>query len=240
MLKLISKSFYRELVSYGITKGNIVSISTNLLDCIMRTDDSVSDHSDDYSRILNVKNINDEWNSHNLLNFNDVSLVPIEQDMHTTIVSWLKDPSIKNSLFTMLPTSDNELNDYFSKENNQYFAILYKNKLEGVIGADDIDYISQKLEMKKFIGNYDSRGKGIGKHATFLFLYFVFSIMNFNKVYIYTLNTNIMNINLNSKFGFMLEGILYQEKQIQNELRDVVRMGMLRTSWENLFNKGNE
>jgi len=238
MLKLIAKSFYRELVSYGITKGNVVSISTNLLDCIMQTNEGNDGNSEHYDLILHVNDIGDDWSSRRILSHKDVSLVPINEGMYSKIISWLKDPAIANSLYSMLPASENTLKKYFEKENNQYFAILYKNNLEGVIGADEIDSVSQKLEMKKFIGNYDLRGKGIGKQATFLFLYYVFVIMKYNKIYIYTLNTNLMNINLNSKFGFILEGILYQEKKILNELQDVVRMGMIRESWEKIFMNG--
>jgi len=35
---------------------------------------------------------------------------------------------------------------------------------------------SNKLEMKKLIGNTNVQGKGIGKMATFLFLYYSFFI----------------------------------------------------------------
>ena len=49
------------------------------------------------------------------------------------------------------------------------------------------------------------------KLVTSLFLYYAFVILNLNKVYIHSLDTNIRNINLNSKFVFELEGIFCQE-----------------------------
>jgi RimJ/RimL family protein N-acetyltransferase len=91
--------------------------------------------------------------------------------------------------------------------------------------------------MRKFIGDVGLHGKGIGKRATFLFLYYSFIILNFNKVYIYSGDTNISNLNLNSKFGFELEGILLEDVFLENEKRDVVRMGLLKSQWEKVFCK---
>ena len=106
-----------------------------------------------------------------------------------------------------------------------------------MIGAENIDDISKKLEMKKFIGARGYQGKGIGKIATFLFLYYVFLIRGFNKVYIHSLDTNIKNINLNSKFGFELEGILYSDVNVEDNFKDVLRMGLLKSDWDDIFRK---
>jgi RimJ/RimL family protein N-acetyltransferase len=94
--------------------------------------------------------------------------------------------------------------------------------------------------MKKFVGEEQYRSKGIGKMATFLFLYYSFRILNFNKVYLHSLDTNINNINLNSKFGFELEGILYKEVFLHNAHRDVLRMGLLRDKWAAIFSEEQE
>jgi len=89
--------------------------------------------------------------------------------------------------------------------------------------------------MKKFIGETSFSGKGIGKRATFLFLYYTFLIMGYNKVYIHTMDTNIRNINLNSKLGFELEGIFFQEIQRSGKFMDVVRMGLLKDHFLRIF-----
>ena len=78
-------------------------------------------------------------------------------------------------------------------------------------------------------------GKGIGKRATFLFLYYAFMIRKFEKVYVHSMDTNIRNLNLNARFGFELEGLFLQDITIQNERRDVVRMALLRPVWLGLF-----
>jgi hypothetical protein len=40
----------------------------------------------------------------------------------------------------------------------------------GIVGAENIDPIAGKLEMKKLVGEPGSQGKGIGKRATFGFI----------------------------------------------------------------------
>ena len=120
----------------------------------------------------------------------------------------------------------------------KYFAVYTEDEVfVGIVGAENIDETFRKLEMKKFIGARGYQGKGLGKAATFLFLYYAFKILNFNKVYIHSLDTNIKNINLNSKFGFELEGILYEEAHVGGMYKDVLRMGLLHNHWEAIFGK---
>jgi len=65
--------------------------------------------------------------------------------------------------------------------------------------------------MKELIGRSELRGRGIGKRATFGFLYHTFMIRNFNKVYIHSRDINIRDISLNSRFGFELEGVFLDD-----------------------------
>ena len=85
--------------------------------------------------------------------------------------------------------------------------------------------------MKKFIGDRNFRGKGIGKTATFLWLHHIFDRLDFHKVFIYSLNSNIRNINLNSQLGFELEGILAEDALLDGKYHDVARMSLLKSKW---------
>jgi RimJ/RimL family protein N-acetyltransferase len=40
---------------------------------------------------------------------------------------------------------------------------------------------------------------------------------------------------LNSQLGFELEGIFFEDIVIDEERRDVVRMGLLKSRWEEIF-----
>ena len=99
------------------------------------------------------------------------------------------------------------------------------------MGADHIDAESGRVEMRKLVGETAMHGKGIGKRATFLFLYYVFVVRKFRKVYLHSLDINIRNLNLNGKFGFELEGVFLEEVMVGGKMRDVVRMALAGPIW---------
>lgn len=234
MRKIVVKSFYKELINYGIQKKDIISISTYLLDCLM-SDTILRKDNEYYNTRFSINDINDEWDTDKKLKLQDVSIAPLMPAVYSQVAGWLKNPNIKYSFTHLFPESERELKEYFEDSSRKYFSIYYNNEPVGVIGADNIDKNSKKLEMKKFIGNTDLQGKGIGKLATFLFLYYSFCILKFDKIYIHSGDTNIRNINLNSKFGFELEGMFFEDVYIKNERRDVVRMGLLKSRWMEIF-----
>ncbi|MEJ2542560.1 MAG: GNAT family N-acetyltransferase [Calditrichaceae bacterium] len=237
MLKLVTNSFYKELKNYGVDASDIVTVSVNLLDHITENKKSEDNGSDYYNDFFSINSVIDKWDKQNELSFNGVTIRQLQNHHIKTISKWLANSDINQTFIGLMPKEEDRLEDYMLKKSEiKYFAIYYeKEHFVGIIGAENIDHIFKKLEMKKMIGEEQFRGKGIAKSATFLFLYYIFNIMNFNKVYIHSLDTNIGNININSKFGFGLEGILYGEVFINEKYRDVLRMGLLKSTWSNIF-----
>ena len=79
--------------------------------------------------------------------------------------------------------------------------------------------------MRKLVGDSSQRSEGIGKRATFLFLFFTYIIANREKVFPHSLDINLRSLTLNGKFGFYLEG----------EANDVARMALSKSVWLELF-----
>ena len=235
MLKLVTKSFYNELINYGINANDIVTVSIHLLDHLMQKDGHLDGSNGFYDQDFTLNSIKDEWNNQKRFIIDDVSISPLQPEMFSQVALWLRNPVIKYSFISMFPDSESALDRYFEQSDRNYFCIFYNHEPVGIIGADNIDNVSRKLEMRKFIGDTNLQGKGIGKRATFLFLYYSFVILKFNKVYIHSVDTNIRNINLNSKFGFELEGIFFEDVFLRNTKQDVLRMGLLRSRWIKIF-----
>ena len=237
MLKLITKGFYRELINYGIAKKGVITVSSYLLEYLMKDLKNPSTNNGDgyYHHLFSIKNVHDDSKNGLGLSIQDVSITPLRPELYGQVALWLADPAIRDSFVSPFPDSAQELERYFSQPCREYFTIQYNNKPVGVIGADSIDERSRKLEMKKCIGNMDLQGRGIGKAATFLFLYYAFVVMNYDKVFIHSGDTNIRNIILNSKFGFELEGIFFSDVVVGTARKDVVRMGLLRPQWLGIF-----
>ena len=80
-------------------------------------------------------------------------------------------------------------------------------------------------------------GKGIGKRATFGFLYYAFMVRNLNKVYIHSRDINMRNINLNSRFGFELEGVFLDDISVADKREDIVRMALFKSRWLQIFSR---
>jgi len=235
MLKLATKSFYNELMKFGIDKGDIVTVSMQLLDYLMQKDGNQVNDNGYYNRDFHIGNINNNWEQQESLTYEDVIISPVQIKEIPRISNWLGDPVIKNSFVRQFPEKEEDLLEYLQDPQRKYFSIYFNSEPVGVIGADNIEKNSYKLEMKKFIGNSKYQGKGLGKRATFLFLYYVFNILDFNKVYIYSNNANLRNINLNSKFGFELEGVFFEDIRIADKKQDTLRMGLLKSRWTEIF-----
>jgi RimJ/RimL family protein N-acetyltransferase len=240
MLKLITKGFYRELMNYRITKKGVVSVSSFLLDNLLNDlkNPSSSNGDEYYNHQFAIGNVRNERHQSGRLALQEVSITAQRPDSYEQVAAWLSDPAVRDSFVPAFPKTAQELERYFAQPDREYFTILYNDEPAGMIGADSIDAGSRKLEMKKLIGNKALQGRGIGKTATFLFLYQAFIVMNYDKVFIHSGDTNIRNIILNSKFGFELEGIFFSDVVVEGRKRDVVRMGLLRSHWMDIF-KGN-
>ena len=235
MLKMITKSFYNEMINYGINKNDIVTISTHLLDHLLESDEDRSRSIEYYNRDFKLNSVWDEWKNKKRLTVGNVSISPLQPGQYSKVGMWLANPEIKYNFTSMFPDSDAALTLYFEQPIRNYFGIFDGGEFVGIVGADNIDNTSLKVEMRKFIGNSSLQGKGLGKRATFLFLYYSFVILKYNKVYIYSGNTNMRNINLNSKFGFELEGIFFKDVFLRDKMQDVVRMGLLKSRWMRIF-----
>ena len=236
MLKLVTNSFYKELMNYGVDSSDIITVSVNLLDHVTDANKSNQNNSEYYNDFFTINAVVDQWDQNSKLSFNGVSIKPLQKTHIKAIADWLKIAEINQTFIGLMPKDEDRLSDcLLSISDNKYFAVYHNKQLVGIIGAENIDHNFKKLEMKKLIGVTENRGKGIGKSSTFLFLYYVFNIMKFNKVYIHSLDTNIGNININSKFGFGLEGILYGEVFLNDNYRDVLRMGLLKSTWDDIF-----
>lgn len=237
MLKLVTNSFYKELVNYGIETADIVKVSVNLLDHVTSHKKNSDSNNGFYSTIYHVSDVVNNWHPGREIISNGTTIKPLTEKQIPQVCTWLQSPDIDQTFISFFPKEERALKVYcLNRTDRSYFGIYYEQEhFVGIIGAENINHNFKKLEMKKFIGSSKLRGKGIGKMATFLFLYYTFNILDFNKVYIHSLDTNIKNVNLNSKFGFDLEGILFKEAYLNNKYRDVLRMGLLKSTWEDIF-----
>jgi RimJ/RimL family protein N-acetyltransferase len=235
MLKLVSKSFYNELINYGVRKEEILRVASLLLDNLLSQDKKPGDDIPYFNRIFTLASVKDQWNERKQLAVEPVVLRPLQPPVITRVVGWLKNAAIRDSFVPAFPEKEIDLQKYFTHPTRDYFGIYYQGQPVGIVGGENIDPVSGKLEMKKLVGESGLQGQGIGKCATFAFLYYAFMILNLHKVYIHSRDINIRNINLNSRFGFQLEGIFFEDIKVGDKRQDIVRMALLKPLWLQIF-----
>lgn len=235
MLRLVAKGFFNELINYGVNEAEVVTVAGHLLDQVIQTRFSPQKNGDCYNRLFTIQHVRDEWASDRRLNLHEVSLVPLRARLIPQVAKWLDSPAIRDGFYPPFPSSTADLRAYFKTPGREYFTILYQQIPAGIIGAENVDPIARKLEMRKLIGDPAMHGKGIGKRATFLFLYHVFVVREFQKVYLHSLDINLRNLNLNGKFGFEVEGVFIEDVLVQDHRQDVIRMALTDRNWRELF-----
>jgi RimJ/RimL family protein N-acetyltransferase len=235
MLRLVAKSFYNELTNYGVREQEIIHMASHLLDNLMAKEKKPAEGVQYYNGIFTLASVRDEWADCKQLAVQHVTLRQLQPLDVSKVSTWLKVPAVRVSFVREFPTKQSELRNYFADPTREYFGIHYDGQLVGIVGGENIDLTAGKLEMKKLVGESGLQGKGIGKRATFGFLYYAFMIRNLNKVYIHSPDINIRNVNLNSRFGFELEGVFLDDITVGDKHQDVLRMALFKSLWLQIF-----
>jgi len=234
MLKLVTKGFYKELINYGVQKEEILRVASHLLDNLM-AQEKKPEGIQYYNRIFRLDTVTNAWAERKQLAVQHVTLRPLQPPLIIKVVEWLRNPAFRESFVPAFPEKEVELQKHFAHPTREYFGIYYEGRPVGIVGGENIDPLAGKLEMKKLVGETGLQDKGIGKRATFGFLYYAFLILNLNKVYIHSRDINIHNISLNSRFGFELEGIFLDDIKVADKRQDVVRMALFKSLWLQIF-----
>jgi len=235
MLKLVSKGFYNELINYGVRKEEVLRVASHLLDNLLAEKKRPAQGVEYYNAIFTLASVKDEWEDHKQLVIQHVMLRPLQLPDITKVAAWLKVPAVRESFVPAFPENERDLRNYLTDPTREYFGVYYNEQPVGIVGGENIDSTAGKLEMKKLVGEPGLQGKGIGKRATFGFLYHTFMIRNLNKVYVHSRDINIRNINLNSRFGFELEGVFLDDITVGGKHQDVVRMALFKSLWLQIF-----
>ena len=235
MLRLVSKGFYNELINYGVRREEVLRVASHLLDNLLAQEKKPTQGVEYYNGIFTLDSVKDEWSDRRQLAVQHVTLRPLQLPLISKVAAWLKVPAIRESFVPAFPEDESELQKYFIHPTREYFGIYYNDQPVGIVGGESIDAAAGKLEMKKLVGEPGLQGKGIGKRATFGFLYYTFMIRNLNKVYIHSRDINIRNINLNSRFGFELEGVFLDDIAVGGKHQDVLRMALFKSFWLKIF-----
>ena len=231
LLRLVTRSFCRELVEYGIDVRDLLKVSGHVMDfASARTDEPGPAPEGPFARFALADIVADG----DAYRMGPAALRALDETDLERVAGWAARDDIRDSMLTPYPRGVDELGAYLLADERRYHVILHEGEPVGLIGGEAIDAGSRRLEMRKFIGEPGMRGRGLGTAATFLWLHHVFDALDFNKVFIHSHHANARNVRLNRSLGFEVEGVLAQERMLDGRFVDIIRMGLLRARWERL------
>lgn len=233
VLKLVARGFFRELVNYGVGRDEIMRVASHLLDNLL------SDHERaegaPMAAVAGAGVVSEGWAARGELTVGDVTLRRLTDAAIARVHGWLQAPAVRDHFVPPFPDGEAALRAHFAAPERDYFTIERDGAAVGIIGGEHVDPAAGKLEMRKLVGEVALQGRGIGKRATLGFLHYAFAIRGMHKVYVHSRDINVRNINLNSRFGFELEGVFLEEAVVGGRRVDVIRMALLRPLWDALF-----
>ena len=177
-------------------------------------------------------------------------LSPINVEDYDQYYQWLNqsETTIYLCVFDEIITRHREkdlLDKLIRTENGNYMMAIVESetdKLLGNCGLLNVDHINRNAEFGIFIGEKDSRGKGIGGEATRLILDFGFNAINLNHIWLRVFTFNKSAIGLYKKIGFKVIGTKREARIIGNNKVDELLMDILPNEFESpyiipLFNR---
>jgi RimJ/RimL family protein N-acetyltransferase len=224
-LKTLARTFFKEATGYGFTQVDYVKFVNILLDMAMKSDPEAAGRSGSGGFELPVGTTvaaGLPLRGEHLI----VRRFDPEQDL-TLLDRWLADGWGRYFLLSSATAQRRDVHEVVRNESSVIGTItLLDSTPIGVVAFLDHDPLQRKAELRKLIGDVGQRRKGFGKEASALWIRYGLDVLNLEKIYLSTLNTNIRNIKLNEELGFVVEGILRNEVFIDGTHHDVLRMGL--------------
>jgi RimJ/RimL family protein N-acetyltransferase len=232
-LRIVTRGFFNELVHYGAKRGEILRVATHLLDNVLNQTPKAEQEQPPAGTGLSLRSVQDHWTDLRSVIVDQVTLRPMVPALMPYLTEWLKAPGVSESFFPPFPSGDQALEKHCcGSPTCDYLVIEVDGRPVGIVGGESLDRTSGRVEMRKLVGDATQRGQGIGKRATFGFLYYAFRILNLHKVYIHSRDINVHNLNINRSLGFEVEGVFLEEIATPDGRRaDIVRMALLKPIW---------
>ena len=222
-LNALAKSIFSETIEMGFNSNDYVKLMNEILDMTMRSDISPTLNSTSGENNLKLKR-------ELPISTNHLIIRDYNQKTDKEILrKWFEEENNKLFLLSTSSKSNLEIDTIENNERNIFATITLLDKTPiGLLALINIDRKNSKGEMRKMIGEDCERGKGYAKEATKLWLKYCSEVLDVNKIYINTIETNIKNITINRHLGFQVEGLLKKECVINDVEHDILRMAFFK------------
>ena len=156
-----------------------------------------------------------------------VRLVPLGEKHLDATFQWVNDAAMMRLLGRTAPVERHEHQRWFerlqTRTDCRYFAVetIDSGRHVGNVWLWDINAADGKSEVRVLFGDEASRGHGYGSEAIILLAELAFTTLHLHRLYAYVFARNPRAKRAFEKAGFLVEGVLRQERRLENEAIDV-------------------
>ena len=221
----LARSIFKEASSYGFRQVDVIRLVNDLMDlCTSDNEESYSErlphteHDRDRGELsLQLPLIGDRVKIRAFSGESDMKLLE----------RWLPDKYGRYFLLSCATAQNITIAGLTESPNNHLGIItLHNDQPIGTLAYLDHNKLQKRAELRKLIGDVNSRGRGLAEEATRLWVRYGIQSMGLEKIYVSTLQTHISNIKLNEDIGFKVEGLLRNEVLVDGVRHDVLRMAI--------------
>ena len=168
-----------------------------------------------------------------------IYLRPLEhEDLNENYLRWLNDPQVNRYMESgIFPYTKTELERFYGQsvgsQNQVILAIIDKqtNQHIGNVKLGPINWIHRKATFGILIGDKQFWGKGIGSEATRLMVEYGFQRLNLRRIDLGVYAEHQAAVRIYEKLGFKVEGRFRQDLFHEDQYKDRLWMGLLRSEY---------
>jgi RimJ/RimL family protein N-acetyltransferase len=152
------------------------------------------------------------------------------------MVEWINDTDVTRLLYTGDRPAHLELLEEQRSQRDIVFAVCNKSDdaFIGTTGLYLIHWVMRTAEFRIFLGAKQYWNRGIGTECTRLMVVYGFDKLNLNRIYLGVNAENTGGVKAYERAGFVREGVHRQEQYRNFRYYDVIRMGLLRSEYEQI------
>lgn len=151
------------------------------------------------------------------------------------IVHWRNDPVVNTYLrpgLRILPAVQDWYAQYFSRTENQLFAVYAHTTLIGYCTLEHIDAMNRNGEIGLVIGNPDYWQKGLGTRVVTRLTTLALTTYHLHRVYAVIQDGNVVSMRCFEKVGFRHEGRFREARYVNGAFIDLHSYAILEQEWQ--------
>jgi len=173
-----------------------------------------------------------------------IDLVAETSKWANLICKWMNNPKVRHYSRNIWPRTLEEIKKKYENSpdrhtrNNVNF-IIYHKQVErpiGIVGLDEINWVSRDAKLFALIGEPEQWGEGIAGEACALVIKYGFTELNLHKIHAGIFSPNSRSLRAAEKLGFEKEAILKETIYIDGKYHDNHRFSLLKRDWEKKTN----